>query len=59
MAVLKPGDRLLIVDSAYDPTRGIADKLLARMGVTTRYYDPMIGAGIADLIAEGVCPRSG
>lgn len=52
LTVLSPGDELLLVDSAYDPTRSLADKLLARMGITTRYYDPMIGAGIAGLIGE-------
>ena len=50
LAVLSPGDELLLVDSAYDPTRSFADGLLKRMGVTTRYYDPTIGAGIAELI---------
>lgn len=52
MTVLSPGDELLMVDSAYDPTRGLCDGLLARMGIATRYYDPMAGAGIADLIGE-------
>jgi cystathionine beta-lyase len=52
LAVLSPGDELLLVDSAYDPTRGIAEGLLKRMGITTRYYDPLIGAGIAELIGE-------
>jgi cystathionine beta-lyase len=50
LSVLSPGDELLLVDSAYDPTRGMAGGLLKRFGITTRYYDPMIGAGIADLI---------
>ncbi|WP_375393845.1 cystathionine beta-lyase [uncultured Sphingomonas sp.] len=52
LSVLSQGDELLLVDSAYDPTRGIADKLLKRFGITTRYYDPLIGAGIADLIGD-------
>ncbi len=50
LSVLKPGDDLLMVDSAYDPTRSFCDGLLARIGVTTRYYDPVVGAGIAELI---------
>lgn len=50
LSVLSPGDELLLVDSAYDPTRGLATGLLARMGITTRFYDPLIGAGIAELI---------
>ncbi|HXH14499.1 MAG TPA: cystathionine beta-lyase [Sphingomonas sp.] len=52
LSVLSPGDELLLVDSAYDPTRGIANGLLKRFGITTRYYDPLIGAGIADLIGD-------
>ncbi len=52
LTVLSPGDELLLVDSAYDPTRGLANGLLKRMGIATRYYDPLIGAGIADLIGE-------
>ncbi len=50
LSVLSPGDELLLVDSAYDPTRGLATGLLTRMGVTTRFYDPLVGAGIAELI---------
>ncbi len=50
LAVVKTGDDLLITDSAYEPTRLFADQILKRMGITTRYFDPLIGAGIADLI---------
>lgn len=50
LAVLSPGDELLVPDSAYDPTRTLADGLLRRFGIATRFYDPLIGAGIADLI---------
>lgn len=52
LSVLSPGDELLLPDSAYDPTRSFATGFLARFGVTTRFYDPMIGGGIADLIGE-------
>lgn len=40
MAVLKPGDRLLMVDSAYDPTRNFCEQVLRPMGIDTIYYDP-------------------
>ncbi len=40
MAVLKPGDRLLMVDSAYDPTRNFCEQVLRPWGVETIYYDP-------------------
>lgn len=49
-AFLRAGDHLLMVDSVYGPTRLYCDNVLARFGVTTTYYDPGIGAGIADLI---------
>lgn len=51
MAVLNPGDELLMVDSAYEPTRAFCDGILKRYGITTRYYDPLIGAGIADMLS--------
>jgi cystathionine beta-lyase len=50
MAVLKPGDQLLMVDSAYDPTRNFCEQMLKPLGIDTLYYDPTIGAGIAELI---------
>ena len=50
LSCVKAGDDVLISDSAYEPGRVFADQFLARMGVTTRYYDPRIGAGIAALI---------
>ncbi len=52
LSVLAAGDELLMVDSAYGPTRAFCDTVLKRFGVTTRYYDPLIGAGIAGLIGE-------
>jgi cystathionine beta-lyase len=52
LAVLQAGDELLMVDTAYGPTRALCDSVLKRFGVTTVYYDPMIGAGIEALIGE-------
>jgi len=52
LAMLEPGDELLMVDSAYEPTRALCNGLLRKIGVTTRFYDPMAGAGIVDLIGE-------
>ena len=49
-AFTKSGDHVLISDSAYAPTRRFANEVLRRYGVTTEYYDPLIGAGIAGLI---------
>jgi cystathionine beta-lyase len=52
LAVLKPGDDLLMVDSTYGPTRAFCRQVLAPMGIATRFYDPLVGAGIADLIQD-------
>lgn len=52
LAVLKPGDELLLTDSSYDPSRSYADAFLKRMGVTARYYDPLIGADIGSLFTD-------
>jgi len=50
LSVLKTGDHVLVTDSVYLPTRKFCDGLLKRYGVTTTYYDPLIGAGIDALI---------
>ncbi|GLS91948.1 cystathionine beta-lyase [Psychromonas marina] len=52
LSFLKAGDHLLMVDNAYEPTRALCDNLLAGYGIETTYYDPLIGAGIKDLIQE-------
>jgi cystathionine beta-lyase len=52
LSCLKTGDEVLITDSAYEPVRSFADGHLRRMGISTRYYDPRIGGGIAELITE-------
>src|SRR5436305_751519 len=49
LAVTKAGDHLLVCDNAYRPTRNFCNGVLARYGVETTYYDPMIGGGIAGL----------
>ena len=50
LATLKAGDHLLMVDSAYQPTRRICDEVLPRYGIETTYYDPLVGGDIAGLI---------
>lgn len=49
-AFLKAGDHLLMTDSTYGPTRVFCDTVLSRFGVSTTYYDPLVGAGIAGLM---------
>lgn len=41
LAVLKPGDALLVADNAYDPTRNAAMGLLTRYGIEHRFFDPL------------------
>ena len=52
MAFAEAGDEILITDSVYQPTRRVSNRLLGKFGVTARFYDPTIGAGIADLITD-------
>jgi len=52
LSFVKTGDHILMVDSAYEPTRDYCDKILTNLGISTTYYDPMIGAGIDALIQE-------
>jgi cystathionine beta-lyase len=50
LSVVRAGDHVLVTDSAYGPTRNFCGQILSRLGVTTSYYDPGIGAGIAALL---------
>jgi cystathionine beta-lyase len=50
LSVVRAGDHVLVTDSAYGPTRNFCGQILSRLGVTTSYYDPGIGAGIATLL---------
>ncbi len=52
MAGVEAGQHLLMVDTVYEPTRKFCDKFMARMGVETQYYDPLIGGEIAHLIRD-------
>lgn len=49
LSFVESGDHILIVDSAYWPTRNFCDSL-KRFGVEAQYYDPRIGASIELLI---------
>ena len=52
LAMLQAGDHLLIPASVYYPNRQLATRLLSRFGISTDFYDPLIGAGIASFIQE-------
>jgi cystathionine beta-lyase len=49
-ALLKSGDDVLLPDNVYSPNRDLAKWMSSDFGITARLYDPMIGAGIAELI---------
>jgi cystathionine beta-lyase len=52
LSILETGDELLMVDTAYGPTRALCDSVLKRFGVRTIYYDPLVGAGIEALVGD-------
>ena len=52
LAVLAPGDVLLMTDNAYDPSRAMGTGLLADFGVETRFFDPLDPAAFEAAICE-------
>ncbi|MEY4021738.1 MAG: hypothetical protein RI960_750 [Pseudomonadota bacterium] len=50
LALLSTGDEVLLPDNVYNPNRELGNWLSESFGITARYYDPMIGEGIAELI---------
>jgi len=51
LALLCTGDEVLLPDNVYNPNRELGNWLSESFGITARYYDPMIGEGIAELIS--------
>ncbi|WP_288380453.1 cystathionine beta-lyase [uncultured Massilia sp.] len=49
-AFLKSGDDVLLPENVYNPNRELGRWLAQDFGVSARFYDPMIGSGIAELI---------
>ncbi len=52
LSVLLPGDKVLIPDHVYPPVRSFCRDYLAPRGIDHAVYDPLIGAGIAELIDD-------
>ena len=50
LALLKSGDDVLLPDNVYNPNRDLGNWLARDFGISARYYDPLVGAGIAALI---------
>jgi cystathionine beta-lyase len=51
MTVLNAGDEVLVSDSAYGPTRRFSDRVLVRLGIGVRFYDPR-GDKLESLITD-------
>lgn len=51
-ALLKTGDDVLIPENVYGPNRELGNWLAKDFGIAARYYDPLIGEAIADLIQD-------
>jgi cystathionine beta-lyase len=52
LAFCKSGTHALVPFTAYGPNRELAAGLLARLGIAVQPYDPLAGAGIAELIRD-------
>ncbi|MGI8488645.1 cystathionine beta-lyase [Pectobacterium sp. S5] len=50
LSFVSAGDHVLVTGSAYEPTQGFCNKVLSKMNVSTTYFNPLIGADIAELI---------
>ncbi|SUX75878.1 cystathionine beta-lyase [Citrobacter freundii] len=50
LAFVEGGDHILMTGAAYEPTQDFCNKILSKFNVETTYYDPLIGAGIVDLL---------
>jgi cystathionine beta-lyase len=46
LALVRPGDHVLVTDVVYGPTRRFCENHLRRLGAQVEYYDPALGAGI-------------
>jgi len=51
LGLLKSGDDVLLPENVYAPNRELGRWLSSDFGIGARYYDPLIGSGIAALIA--------
>ncbi|MDV7338806.1 cystathionine beta-lyase [Terasakiella sp. A23] len=52
LSFIKAGDHILVADSVYFPTKKFCNNFLSNLGVEVTYYDPMIGAGIKELMKD-------
>lgn len=50
LAFVAQGDHVLMTNNTYEPSQDFCTHQLARFGVTTSWFDPLIGADIARMI---------
>ncbi|MEG6215881.1 cystathionine beta-lyase [Enterobacter quasihormaechei] len=50
LAFVEQGDHVLMTNTAYEPSQDFCTKILSKLGVTTSWFDPLIGSGIAGLV---------
>ena len=50
LAFVEQGDHVLMTNTAYEPSQDFCTKILAKLGVATSWFDPLIGADIARLV---------
>ena len=50
LSFVENGDHVLMTGAAYEPTQDFCNVVLKKLGVSTTFYDPMIGGKIADLV---------
>ncbi|EPL0044342.1 cystathionine beta-lyase [Klebsiella pneumoniae] len=50
LAFVEQGDHVLMTNTAYEPSQDFCTKILAKLGVTSSWFDPLISADIARLV---------
>jgi cystathionine beta-lyase len=52
LAFVEQGDHVLMTNTAYEPSQDFCTKILGKLGVSTGWFDPLIGADIVSYAAE-------
>lgn len=52
LSFVSQGDHVLMTGAAYEPTQDFCNVVLKKMGVTTTFYDPLMGEDVAALVQE-------
>ncbi|CAN5201350.1 cystathionine beta-lyase [soil metagenome] len=52
MALLRPGDEVLVPDNVYGQNRYLSESWLPQFGITHRFYDPLDAAGLEAMLSD-------